>query len=303
MKIITVALILTFFAMGISNVEANPFKGSTQKVEVAESVGSMDQFYSYIANTQQTLKSRLSRLIRKLKQGESGGVFFMILGLTFLYGMIHAAGPGHGKSIIFSYLVGKKDPKLKRTLAICWFVPFAQGLSAMTVIYGIYYLSLGRLVSTFQKASCHANLISFILILGIGIVLLGLKVKSVYQHRKFSNGEGGVDRYGKSSLPLIITLGITPCPGVMILLTFLLAMRLNELAVILVAAMATGMAITISLIGVMTAYSKKRILKTIAIEGKRLHRIEDILEFTGAGLLITLGTILLIGHLKLHPFF
>lgn len=291
--------------MGIFSADATPFNNVAQKVKVvsSESDISMDQFYSYVAKTQQTLKSRLSGLIRKLKRGESGGVFFLILGFTFLYGMIHAAGPGHGKSIIFSYLVGKKDPELKKTLALCWFVPFAQGISAMVVIYGIYYLSLGRLVSTFQKASCHANLISFSLILGIGIILLGVKIKSVYQHRKSSNEERAVDRYGKSSLPLILTLGVTPCPGVMILLTFLLAMRLNEMAVVVVVAMATGMAVTISIIGLMTAYSKKRILKTIAVEGKRLHRIEDILEFTGAVLLIILGTVLLVGHLNLHPLF
>lgn len=305
MKFLSYSLILICLCVGISgSVAANPFKGNVQSVQVSEqeSVEVMDQFYSYVAQSQQKIKVRLSRLIRQLKKGDSG-VFFLIVGITFLYGIIHAAGPGHGKSVIFSYLVGKKEAKLKKTLMLCWFIPFAQGISAMIVIYGIYYLSLGSLVATFQKTSQNAYLISYILILGIGLMLLGIKIKPIVFRSSGSEKKRHGDRYGKSGLPLIITLGVTPCPGVMILLTFLLAMRLNELAVVLVASMTTGMAITISAIGVMTAYSKKKLLSVISRNGERLHHFEHILEFAGAGLLVLMGTIFLVSHLKFHPVF
>lgn len=305
MRAITLTLIITFFIFASVNLTASPFnRGALKEPHISQSASlSMDQVYTYIAKKQQTLKGKIAKMIRQLKQGESNHLFFSILSLTFIYGMIHAAGPGHGKSIIFSYLVGKKDPQIKRTLALCWFVPVAQGLSAMAVIYGIYYLSLGSLVSTFQKASRHANLISFSLILGIGIALLTIKIRSIQQHKKHAKDEDSKDVKRRSNLPLILTLGVTPCPGVMILLTFLLAMRLNELAIFLVAAMTAGMAVTISFIGIFTAYSKKKLLQTIEKKGKKLHQIEDILEITGALLLVTLGAVLLIGHLQLHPLF
>src|SRR5690606_3339829 len=49
----------------------------------------------------------MSSMIRAAKT--DGSAVWMLLGVSFLYGIFHAAGPGHGKAVISSYLVANKE--------------------------------------------------------------------------------------------------------------------------------------------------------------------------------------------------
>ena len=48
-----------------------------------------------------------SRIIRAAKT--DGSAVWTLLGVSFLYGIFHAAGPGHGKAVISSYLVANEE--------------------------------------------------------------------------------------------------------------------------------------------------------------------------------------------------
>ena len=49
----------------------------------------------------------MSRIIRSAKT--DGSAVWTLLGVSFLYGIFHAAGPGHGKAVISSYLVANEE--------------------------------------------------------------------------------------------------------------------------------------------------------------------------------------------------
>ena len=47
----------------------------------------------------------------RMKALETGGSFTTLLsglGVAFIYGMVHALGPGHGKFVIMSYFMGRE---------------------------------------------------------------------------------------------------------------------------------------------------------------------------------------------------
>ncbi len=50
----------------------------------------------------------LSGLIRAAKT--DGSAYWSLIGISFIYGIFHAAGPGHGKAVISSYLSPTKKP-------------------------------------------------------------------------------------------------------------------------------------------------------------------------------------------------
>jgi nickel/cobalt transporter (NicO) family protein len=50
---------------------------------------------------------QFSGLIRSAKA--DGSAVWELLGVSFLYGVFHAAGPGHGKAVFSSYLVANHD--------------------------------------------------------------------------------------------------------------------------------------------------------------------------------------------------
>src|SRR6266446_2406348 len=50
---------------------------------------------------------QFSGLIRAAKA--DGSAAWSLMGVSFLYGIFHAAGPGHGKAVISSYLVANEE--------------------------------------------------------------------------------------------------------------------------------------------------------------------------------------------------
>ena len=63
-----------------------------------------------------------------------------LVGLSFAYGVFHAAGPGHGKAVISSYMIAN-ETELKRGIAISLVASLAQGLTAILLV-GAAYLFL-----------------------------------------------------------------------------------------------------------------------------------------------------------------
>src|SRR5262249_24744861 len=68
----------------------------------------------------------LSAAIRAAK--ESGGAVFGLAGLSLAYGIFHAAGPGHGKTVIASYMLAN-ERALRRGIAIAFGAALLQGVS------------------------------------------------------------------------------------------------------------------------------------------------------------------------------
>jgi nickel/cobalt exporter len=61
----------------------------------------------WILNRQALFYRELSGLIRAAKT--DGTALWGLMGISFLYGIFHAAGPGHGKAVISSYLVANEE--------------------------------------------------------------------------------------------------------------------------------------------------------------------------------------------------
>ncbi|HET7911870.1 MAG TPA: nickel transporter, partial [Pseudolabrys sp.] len=64
-------------------------------------------FAGWILAKQAGFYRMLSGLIRAAKA--DGSAAYTLLGISFLYGVFHAAGPGHGKAVISSYLVANNE--------------------------------------------------------------------------------------------------------------------------------------------------------------------------------------------------
>jgi nickel/cobalt transporter (NicO) family protein len=56
-----------------------------------------------------------------------------LLGLSFLYGIVHAAGPGHGKAVVSSYLLATRQT-LRNGIALAFVASLAQAGGAIALI-------------------------------------------------------------------------------------------------------------------------------------------------------------------------
>ena len=113
----------------------------------------------------------LSGLIRAAKA--DGSAAYTLLGISFLYGIFHAAGPGHGKAVISSYLVAN-DETWRRGIVLSFASAMLQAFTAIAVV-GIAAAMLGATAKAMGDTVRVIEIVSYALILLIGLRLLWVK--------------------------------------------------------------------------------------------------------------------------------
>ncbi|QLB20274.1 cobalt transporter [Vespertiliibacter pulmonis] len=85
-----------------------------------------------ILDWQKNFNLQISGALRNINESPyQAGTTLLII--SFLYGVFHAVGPGHGKFILTSYL-SLEQTKLPQTLKITWLSAIVQGLVAVTLV-------------------------------------------------------------------------------------------------------------------------------------------------------------------------
>jgi nickel/cobalt exporter len=113
----------------------------------------------------------LSGTIRAAKT--DGSAVWTLLGLSFAYGIFHAAGPGHGKAVISSYLVANEET-WRRGIALSFTSALLQAFTAVAVV-GVAAVLLGATAKTMNVAVNWIEIISYALIALLGARLLWVK--------------------------------------------------------------------------------------------------------------------------------
>ena len=114
---------------------------------------------------------QFSGLIRAAKA--DGSAAWSLFGLAFLYGIFHAAGPGHGKAVISSYVVANEETWL-RGVALSFASALLQALVAVAIV-GVAAALLNATATTMSRAVNVIEIASYALIVLIGVRLLWVK--------------------------------------------------------------------------------------------------------------------------------
>ncbi|WP_342665145.1 nickel/cobalt transporter [Kaistia granuli] len=134
--------------------------------------GPFAPIFVWIARQQSVFYRDLTGALADLTQ--SGHAAALLISLSFAYGVFHAAGPGHGKAVIASYLLATGD-RLKRGVAISFASAFAQAVTAILVV-SIGTLVLNVTAMTMTRATDALEIASYALIALCGAWLLWSKL-------------------------------------------------------------------------------------------------------------------------------
>ena len=104
---------------------------------------------------------------------EDGSKLWLLVGLSFAYGIFHAAGPGHGKAVISSYMLAN-EVALRRGILLSFVSAFLQALTAIAVMTLVFLVLRGTAISM-TDATWFLEVASYALITAFGAWLLWRK--------------------------------------------------------------------------------------------------------------------------------
>ena len=200
----------------------------------------------YIVLWQYKLNSLISTNIREINDENYIGIYALVIGIAFLYGLIHAAGPGHGKALVAVYFTkGKSD--YKEAFKLGYLISIIHAISAIGVTFTLYFIFKTMFRQNFHTFSSNAMMVSSVMIIIIGLYLVYNAIKEKYS----SIEEEKVDEQ-KSKYAIAFGVGIVPCPGVMTIVLFCVMLKQFTLGILAAIAMSIGMGLTISIVGILS---------------------------------------------------
>ena len=134
-------------------------------------------FTGWVLHQQAAFYRMLSGAIRAAKA--DGSATWALLGISFAYGVFHAAGPGHGKAVISSYLVAN-DETWRRGIALSFASAILQAITAVAVV-AIVAVLLGATSKVMGDTVRVIEVVSYGLIVLIGLRLFFVKGRAFLQ--------------------------------------------------------------------------------------------------------------------------
>jgi ABC-type nickel/cobalt efflux system permease component RcnA len=207
----------------------------------------------------------MRRAVRALRGGESWAPLAGLIGGAFVYGVLHAIGPGHGKAVIAAYTVADRAT-LRRGLTATAIASLAQGVSAIALV-GLLAVVLGFGRGEIEQWARHVELAATAAIALFGLAKAGLAAAGHQHDHGHGHDHGHAHRHDqghehphhappRSLWTIALAVGIRPCTGAIVLLLFCLTQGLFMAGMLGTLAMSAGTAITVGLLAVATVYAR-----------------------------------------------
>ena len=148
------------------------------------SSGPLGRVFAWVLDKQQTLQRKLATSVKGLKTDNPIGGALTLAGLSFLYGMLHAVGPGHGKTIISSYVVANEETA-RRGVIISFIAAAMQALTAVALV-GLLLFGLNASGLQINAWSNQLETVSYAMIALVGVYLLATQLMRLW--RRFRSG-------------------------------------------------------------------------------------------------------------------
>jgi nickel/cobalt exporter len=160
------AAVMVFDAAVHALMAQNPFGGPRPPAE--PQVGGV---IGWILAKQSEFYREMSATIRAAKS--DGSAVWTLLGISFAYGIFHAAGPGHGKAVISSYLVANEETA-RRGIVLSFASALLQALVAVAIV-AVFAWLLSSTAKTMCSAEKAIEIASYVLIAAFGARLVWTK--------------------------------------------------------------------------------------------------------------------------------
>ncbi|MGH6891717.1 MAG: nickel/cobalt transporter [Dongiaceae bacterium] len=274
----------------------------------------------YVLATQQSYYGRISGALRSLRNGPSTQAVWALLLLCFGYGVFHAAGPGHGKTVISGWILATEQ-QMRRGILISFLSAAIQATSAI-VIVSVVLLAAHAAGTAARSVAAFVETASYGLIALLGVYLIWQALEPMlrprfalahHQHHHHGAGLESDSGCGHVHLPaakeldkqwslaralsLSFAVGVRPCTGAILALLFANAIGLYWAGVAATFVMALGTALTVSAIAILAVLAKRLALRMASNDDRWLGPLLFALRLAAGLIILFLGATLFMGSL------
>lgn len=275
--------------------------------------GWFDRLAIWAATEQRAFQSGIARSLRAMRAGEVGALATLLMA-CFAYGVVHAAGPGHGKVLIGGYGFARRVPMLRLSL-IALAASLGQALMAVLVVYaGILIFSAGRqaLVDTTETLMAPLSY-GAIALIGMWLCWRGLRKlvsrRHEHGHDHAHDGDGTcatcghahgpslqeVEQVGslRQALVLIAGIAVRPCTGALFVLIITWQMGIAGMGIAGAFAMALGTGLVTIAVGLAAGSLRGGMLASFAGSPKLEKAMAGIELVAGAVVVLVASGLLM----------
>ena len=296
---------------------------SGQPAGIAQRMG------QWLMEKQALMHRELATAVRRFKTADPFSAALLLVAVSFAYGVLHAAGPGHGKAVISSYVLADGQT-VRRGILLSFMAALIQALSAL-VLVAVLILVLRSTGLQMKAMETWLETLSWGFVAVVGAWLLYYQLRSAFapahahahthdhggdhshhhdhhhshDHHNHHHQSAGCevcahlpapsqlkgDWSWKRAFALAFAVGIRPCTGAILVLVFAIGQGLWWAGVLSTLAMALGTAITVSALATM-AVGSRELAKRLAGSGgssKWVDRVQVAAGVGGASLVLVLG--------------
>lgn len=245
---------------------------------------------------QRDVNRALSDGIVAIKDGRSSSAALLAMLIAFAYGVLHALGPGHGKAVILGYFLAR-DGSIRRGLRMGAQIALLHVISAVVIVAVVHWL----LAITFAQP---IDQLQFLKIASYGAITVIGAIMAVRAIRSVRRPAGAADTHGHDCDHrhadgardlLSVAVGLIPCSGAVLVLIYALANGLLLSGLVMTACIAAGMAITLSAIGIVAVWMRRRAVGAGRPDSPaRRPAMQALLDVLGPLLITALGAVLLL---------
>lgn len=306
----------------------NPFNVGISEGGGAPSTG----IARWIMAKQIAFERMLSGAVRAIKTDV--WALWTLMGIAFSYGVFHAAGPGHGKAVVASYMLAN-ERALKRGIAISFLAAVLQGIVAIAIV-GVLAVILNATSARMKEAANLVEVASYAGVMALGAWLVWRKGGAAFgsgaSHGHASHSDAHHDHDHSSAvhpahgepghvhdahcghfhapdpktlgegfnwgtaIATVFAAGLRPCSGAILVLVFALAQGIFFAGVAATFAMSLGTALTTGALAAVAVLAKNLAARYAGgPDGGTAGNFIPWLELAAALAVMALGTLLFLG--------
>jgi len=288
---------------------------------------------AFFGKLQRDLNKTLGDLVHKVQPQENGPfnpwALLVVLGVSFLYGIVHGLGPGHGKAVAGSFFMSR-PASIRQGLSLGYLIAAIHAIVATSSVLLIIVVLQFLFSASFPVLTNVTSVISAFLVIVLGLFMAGgAVVELVTRGRVHGHVHlGGHDHHHQHNddedhehddchnhaehetvnidqpvrlrelVLLAFVTAIIPCPGAVTLMVFSVSLGLIPVGILAVAALSLGMGLTTSAAGIVLILVRRGMIQAGTRVSKTFPQtLARIVRIAGSLLLAAIGVGLLFGAL------